>query len=85
MTNLARTKAQAHRVNIARYCRMLATPLPESERAFVHKRIAEERAELERLEAQNSESEGSWYSSLKKEVPHADAGPSGFVPLGVTA
>jgi len=85
MPDFARTKTEAHRANIARYSRMLATPLTERERAFVHKRIAEERAELERLEAQNSRSDWSWYSPLKADVRNGDAGTSGLVPLDVTA
>jgi hypothetical protein len=43
--------AAAHRRNIDRYCRMLATNLTELERAYVHRRIAEERRELDRLGA----------------------------------
>jgi hypothetical protein len=39
-----------HRQNIERYCRLLATNLTELERQYLHKRIAEEHAELERLE-----------------------------------
>jgi hypothetical protein len=45
-----------HRQNIERYCRLLATELTDLERQYLHKRIAEEHAELERLEkaGQNS-------------------------------
>jgi hypothetical protein len=39
-----------HRQNIARYCRLLATELTDLERQYLHKRIAEEYAQLERLE-----------------------------------
>jgi len=44
------TSAKVHRDNIERYCRLLATPLSEVERAYLPRRIAEERAELERLQ-----------------------------------
>ena len=50
MTDFWRTKAKAHRANLDRYCRLLATPLTEVERAFIHKRIAEERAALDELQ-----------------------------------
>jgi hypothetical protein len=39
----------AHQNNINRYCRILATHLTDHEREYVHKRIAGERLELERL------------------------------------
>ena len=39
-----------HRRNIERYCRLLATELTDLERKYLHKRIAEEHAQLERLE-----------------------------------
>jgi hypothetical protein len=34
---------------IERYCRLLATDLTDLERQYLHKRIAEEHAQLERL------------------------------------
>jgi hypothetical protein len=40
---------RAHQNNIDRYCRILATHLTDQERAYVHRRIAEERLELEQL------------------------------------
>jgi hypothetical protein len=39
----------SHRRNIDRYCRLLATQLSKVEREFVHRRIAEERREMERV------------------------------------
>ena len=36
--------------NIERYCRLLATELTDLERQYLHKRIAEQYAQLERLE-----------------------------------
>jgi hypothetical protein len=44
------TQARGHRQNIERYCRLLATELTELERQYLHKRIAEEYAQLERLQ-----------------------------------
>jgi hypothetical protein len=40
---------QARQKNINRYCRLLATPLSDHEREYLHRRIAGERIELERL------------------------------------
>jgi hypothetical protein len=40
----------SHRRNIQRYARLLATELTELERQYLHKRIAEEHGELERLQ-----------------------------------
>jgi hypothetical protein len=42
-------KMRAHRRNIQRYGRLLATSLTDLERQHLHRRIAEEQAELERL------------------------------------
>ena len=39
-----------HRRSIERYCRLLATDLTDLERQYLHKRIAEDHAQLERLE-----------------------------------
>jgi hypothetical protein len=41
---------RGHRRNIQRYCRLLATELTDLERQYLHKRIAEEYAQLEQLE-----------------------------------
>ena len=43
-------QVRTHRRNIRRYSRLLATELTDSERQYVHKRLAEEYAQLERLE-----------------------------------
>jgi hypothetical protein len=39
-----------HQQNIKRYCRLLATELTDLERQYLHKRIAEEYAQLQHLE-----------------------------------
>jgi hypothetical protein len=44
------TQVRRHRQNIERYGRLLATELTDLERQYLHKRIAEEYAQLERLE-----------------------------------
>jgi hypothetical protein len=51
VTDLIAERIRAHRGNIHRYRRVLATPLTETERQYIHRRIGEERSELERLVA----------------------------------
>jgi RecB family exonuclease len=43
------TQQYAHRQNLARYRRLLATHLTAEERRFVERRVAEEQAALRRL------------------------------------
>jgi hypothetical protein len=50
MIDFHAAQARGHRQNIERYCRLLATELTALERQYLHKRIAEEYAQLERLE-----------------------------------
>ena len=50
MKDIFGLRAKAHRGNLVRYCRLLGTPLTEFERAYMNRRIAEERTELQRLE-----------------------------------
>ena len=40
----------AHRTNLVRYCQLLAIDLTDTEREFLHRRIAETRRALEQLE-----------------------------------
>ena len=49
MINFHAAQVRNHRRNIERYCRLLATYLTALERQYLHKRIAEEHAELARL------------------------------------
>ena len=51
MTDFRTAKILSHRRNIQRYARLLTTQLTELERQYLHKRIAEEQAALERLQA----------------------------------
>ena len=53
MGDLRAAKILSHERNIQRYCRLLATELTELERRYLHERIAEERAELERWSRQD--------------------------------
>ena len=54
MTNSNTTKMLFHRRNIQRYGRLLATELTDLERQYIHKRIAEEHAQLESLAVRES-------------------------------
>lgn len=48
--DLQQARIAAHRHNLIRYRRILATPLTDTERAYVKRRIEEERRMLDRLE-----------------------------------
>jgi hypothetical protein len=50
MIDFHAAQVRGHRRNIERYCRLLATELTDLERQYLHKRIAEEYAQLEQLE-----------------------------------
>ena len=50
-------KIEGHRRNIQRYIRLLATELTEFERQYLHNQIAEEQAELMRLELETTRGE----------------------------
>jgi hypothetical protein len=47
-------KILSHHANLQRFARLLATQLTELERAYLHKRIEEERAEVARLELERA-------------------------------
>jgi hypothetical protein len=49
MLDLQSARVETHRKNLDRYSRLLATELTAVEREYIHNRIAEERAELDRL------------------------------------
>jgi hypothetical protein len=55
MIDFHTAKMRGHRRNIERHCRLLATELTELERQYLHKRIAEEHAQLERLKENEEE------------------------------
>lgn len=50
MTGMSAARLDAHRKNLRRYCSLLATELTELEREFIHRRIAETRLAMDRLE-----------------------------------
>lgn len=58
MTTQLLDRIRAHKANIDRYCRLLATELTDHERQYIHKRITEEHAVLSRLEAAAARSDG---------------------------
>jgi hypothetical protein len=49
MTEIPAGLIKAHRNNLERYCRLLATNLTDLERDYIHRRIAETQQELDRL------------------------------------
>ena len=62
--DLHTAQLRSHRRNIERYCKLLATELTDLEREYLHKRIAEEHAQLERLE-KSEEKQQAAMRSLK--------------------
>jgi hypothetical protein len=59
MIDFSMAQVQSHRRNIEPYARMLATELTDLERQYLHKRIAEEHAQLEQLEKAASRANAS--------------------------
>jgi hypothetical protein len=55
MIDFGTAKILSHLRNIQRCVTLLATELTELERQYLHKQIAEERAELERLQGTTSD------------------------------
>ena len=49
MIDFNTAQVRSHRRNIEQYCRLLATELTDLERQYLHKRIAEEHAQLEQI------------------------------------
>ena len=49
MIDFKTAQVRRHQQNIKRYCRLLATELTDLERQYLHKRIAEEYAQLKQL------------------------------------
>ena len=59
MIDFGTAKILSHLRNIQRCVTLLATELTELERQYLHKRIAEERAELERLQGAQPDQAGA--------------------------
>jgi hypothetical protein len=72
MIDFGAAKILSHRQNIQRCVMLLATELTELERRYLHKRIAEERAELERLQGTQRELAGA---VIAAEFPHSPRVP----------
>ena len=68
MIDFKTAQLRRHRQNIERYCRMLATELTEMERQYLHKRIAEEYAQLEQLEKAAPLRNGSANNTREKQM-----------------
>jgi hypothetical protein len=67
MMDVNNARIVAARKNLMRYRRILTTPLTDTERAYVRRRMAEERSLLDRLE------QPPIYSSRSAEGPYAPA------------
>ena len=59
MIDFKTAQVRRHQQNIKRYCRLLATELTDLERQYLHKRIAEEYAQLKGLEKAVSRADAS--------------------------
>lgn len=46
-------RSKTHKTNLDRYSRILATQLTDTEREYIHRRIAEEHSALMKLEAEH--------------------------------
>jgi hypothetical protein len=66
MIDFNTARVRRHRQNIERYCRLLATELTDLERQYLHKRIAEEYAQLEGLEKAASRAD-AWQGDTRVE------------------
>ena len=73
MIDFGTAKILSHRRNIQRCVTLLATELTELERQYLHKRIAEERAELERLQGTQRDLAGA---VMAAELPRETQTPS---------
>ena len=84
-TDYLNAKILSHRANLQRYARLLATQLTELEREYLHKRIAEEHAEVARVEllreakAAKPKRERNPYRPQSSSASRFTAGASGFL------
>jgi hypothetical protein len=74
MTDLDTAKILSHRRNIQRYCRLLATELTDIERQYLHRRIAEEYAELKRLQSEPVEQVIATQAMVRAAAAQSSAG-----------
>ena len=86
-TDYLNAKILSHRANLQRYAMLLATQLTELERKSLHKRIAEEHAEVVRVEllreakAAKPKKGRSPYRPQSSSASRRTAGASGFLNL----
>jgi len=73
MIDFNTARVRGHRQNIERYCRLLATELTDLERQYLHKRIAEEYAQLEQLETAASPA-NAWQGNTRVEQMASSSG-----------
>jgi hypothetical protein len=73
MIDFNTARVRRHRQNIERYCRLLATELTDLERQYLHKRIAEEYAQLEQLETAASPA-NAWQGNTRVEQMASSSG-----------
>jgi hypothetical protein len=69
MIDFKTAQVRRHRQNIQRYCRLLATELTDLERQYLHRRIAEEHAQLEQLEQGASRRNASPCDTHDEQMP----------------
>jgi hypothetical protein len=82
MIDFKTAQVQRHQQNIERYCRLLATELTDLERQYLHKRIAEEYAQLNQLEKAASRAT-AWQGDTRVE-PMASSSDSDMNQWGPT-
>jgi hypothetical protein len=73
MIDFNTARVRRHRQNIERYCRLLGTELTDLERRYLHKRIAEEYAQLEQLGKAASRA-NAWQGDTRVEQTASSSG-----------
>jgi hypothetical protein len=68
MIDFNTAQVRSHRRNIERYSRLLATELTDLERQYLHRRIAEEHAQLEQLKKTASRGNASAGNTLDEQM-----------------
>jgi hypothetical protein len=72
MIDFYTAQVRRHRQNVERYCRLLATDLTDLERQYLHKRIAEEYFQLQRLEKCQAERQADLIMNAEAVGKHTD-------------
>jgi len=76
MIDFKTAQVRRHQQNLERYCRLLATELTNLQRQYLHKRIAEEYAQLKRLEKAASRAT-AWQDDTRVEQMASSSGREG--------